>query len=247
MELEGSVLERVRTYESMSRWEKSELGRDLRRLGLSYGEIMELISVKKSTLATWCRDVTLTEAQIEAIKERRASTVLGVPRNTQRKRHREVELIAAQAALEAEHLVDDPFWTAGVALYWGEGSKTVRRLAMANADPAALRMFKRWSEGYLPPNHGWRARLNLHADNNELAAREWWSAQVGSHSPTSPKRMSNRTGRVTARTTCHSAYARSSKAKAPMHPSSPWPGSSSSEGDSVVKIVPGRWRNWQRS
>jgi hypothetical protein len=178
MELEGSVLERVRTYESMSRWEKSELGRDLRRLGLSYGEVMELIPVKKSTLATWCREVTLTEEQIEAIRERRPSPVRGVPRNTQRKRHREVELIAAQAALEAEHLVDDPFWTAGVSLYWGEGSKTVRRLAMANADPAALRMFKRWSESYLPPNHGWRARLNLHADNDEPAAREWWSAQV---------------------------------------------------------------------
>lgn len=47
VELEGEVLERVRTYESLSRWEKSELGRDLRRLGLSYGEIMELIPVKK--------------------------------------------------------------------------------------------------------------------------------------------------------------------------------------------------------
>jgi hypothetical protein len=178
MKLEVVVLERVRTYESLSRWEKSELGRDLRRAGLSYGEIMELIPVKKSTLATWCRNVNLTDGQIDAIKDRRPSTSRGVPRNTQRKRHREVEMISAQAALEAEHLVADPFWTAGVSLYWSEGSKTIRRLAMANADPAALRMFKRWSESYLPPNHGWRARLNLHADNDELAAREWWSEEV---------------------------------------------------------------------
>ena len=46
MELETEVLERVRTYESASRWDRRELGRDLRRLGLSYGEIMELIPVK---------------------------------------------------------------------------------------------------------------------------------------------------------------------------------------------------------
>lgn len=70
MELEGKFLRRVREWESMSRWDRSELGRDLRRLGLSYGEIMELIPVKKSTLATWCREVTLTEEQMAAIRER---------------------------------------------------------------------------------------------------------------------------------------------------------------------------------
>jgi hypothetical protein len=178
MELAANLLERVRTYETLSRWEKSELGRAMRRAGLSYGEIMELIPVKKSTLATWCRDIGLTGDQIDAIKSRRPSTNRGVPRNAQRKRHREVELIGAQAALEAEHLIADAFWTAGVSLYWGEGSKTIRRLAMANADPAALRMFKSWSEHYLPPNHGWRAKLNLHADNDELVARRWWSDEV---------------------------------------------------------------------
>jgi hypothetical protein len=43
MELEEGILERVRNWDRMSRWERSELGRDLRRLGMSYGEIMALI------------------------------------------------------------------------------------------------------------------------------------------------------------------------------------------------------------
>jgi hypothetical protein len=179
MELEAAVLERVRTYHSLSRWEKSELGRDLRRLGLSYGEIMDLIPVKKSTLATWCRDVKLNEVQVKAIKVRRPSTRRGVPRNTQWRRHREVKLIQAQAVLEAHHLVSDPFWTAGVAMYWGEGGKATRRLSMANSDPAALRLFMSWSRKYLPPETGWRAKLNIHADNDEAAARRWWSCELG--------------------------------------------------------------------
>lgn len=178
MELEGKFLQRVGEWEKMSRWERSELGRDLRRLGLSYGEIMELIPVKKSTLATWCRDVRLSEEQIEALKLRRPSTRRGVPRDTQRKRRKVVELIGAQAILEAEHLVNDPFWTAGVSMYWGEGSKTKKQLAVANADPAVLRMFKRWAIEFLPPDRGWRARLNLHADNDELGARLWWARQL---------------------------------------------------------------------
>ena len=110
MELEAVLLERVETWERLSRWEKSELGKDLRRAGLSYGEIMGLIPVKKSTLATWCRDVKLTEEQLAAIRVRNPA-LPGIPRNTQRKRHREIELITAQAALEAIHLQDDPFWT----------------------------------------------------------------------------------------------------------------------------------------
>jgi hypothetical protein len=177
MELEVAVLERVRAYQSLSRWERSELGKALRRLGLSYGEIMDLIPVKKSTLATWCREVGLTTEQIEAIRERRAQEP-GIPRNTQRKRHREIELIRAQAKLEAEHFVDDPHWVAGVALYWGEGFKTQAQLGMANSDPHALRLFMKWADHFHEPT-GFRAKLNLHADNDEPAARNWWSRQLG--------------------------------------------------------------------
>lgn len=181
MELEVAVLERVRAYESLSRWERSELGRELRRLGLSYGEIMELIPVKKSTLATWCRDVTLTPEQIEAIKERRPPTpgtrVAGVGRNTQWKRHAEIKEIKAQATREAEHLIDDPLWLAGVTLYWGEGFKTQNQLGMANSDPHALRLFMKWADRFHEPT-GFRAKLNIHADNDEPTAREWWAAEL---------------------------------------------------------------------
>jgi len=90
MELEAEVLERVGTWKSLSRWEKSELGKDLRRQGLSYGEIMDLIDVKKSTLATWCRKVKLTTEQIAAIKRRRAQEP-GIPVDTQWKRRLEIE------------------------------------------------------------------------------------------------------------------------------------------------------------
>ena len=176
MELEAGILERVRKYEALSRWERRELGKDLRRVGLSYGEIMDLVPVKKSTLATWCREVRLSDEQIAAIKERRAQ-IPGIPRDTQRKRHLEIDLIRAQAKLEAEHLVEDPFWVAGVSMYWGEGFKTQSTLGMANSDPFALRLFIAWSDRF----HGegeYRARLNVHAENDEEWARRWWSQEL---------------------------------------------------------------------
>jgi hypothetical protein len=137
MKLRDEVLERVKTYETSSQWEKSEVGRSLRGLGLSYGEIMDLIPVKKSTLATWCRDVMLSNDQIDAIRERRAQ-IPRIPRDTRRKRHAEIQRIREGAAVDARRLLLEPHWTAGVALYSGEGSKTQNQLGMANADPAAL-------------------------------------------------------------------------------------------------------------
>jgi hypothetical protein len=176
MEVGAEVQERIDRWASLSRWDKSELGRDLRRPGRSYREITDLIPVKKSTLATWCREVVLSAEQHGAIKARTGS-VVGIPRDTQWKRRQEVELIRAQASLEAEHLVEDPLWSSGVTLYWGEGFKTQNQLGMANADPYALRMFINWADRYLQPSTGFRARLNLHA-NDEPTARVWWASEL---------------------------------------------------------------------
>lgn len=178
MELEASLLERVRDFESSSRWERSELGRDLRRVGLSYGEIMELIPVKKSTLATWCRDVRLTDEQLAAIKARTAQEP-GLPRDTQRKRRGEIEKLRRMAVDRLPGLLTDPIWLAGTVLYWAEGSKTRNQLRLANTDPNALRLFISWVHGYLDPEASFSIQLHLHHGNDELAAREHWQTELG--------------------------------------------------------------------
>jgi hypothetical protein len=177
MEVGTEFQARIAGWETLSRWERSELGKDLRRLGLSYGEIMGLIPVKKSTLATWCREVKLTEEQLVAIKSRRPPFP-GIPRDTQRKRHREIHLIEAQARLEALHLQDDPFWAMGVALYWAEGTKASRRLELAHSEPEALRLFMSWARRFFRPDAIFGAAINLHFDNDEQAAKKYWSAQL---------------------------------------------------------------------
>ncbi len=163
MELGKYLEERVANWDGLSRWEKSELGKDLRRAGLSYGEVMALIPVKKSTLATWCRKVRLTDEQYQAIKTRTGSQE-GIPRDTNRKRRQEIELIQREARERARDLGCDPLFTAGVALYWGEGSKTSRRLEMAHSEPEALRFFMRWTRVFLHPDAAFAACLNLHAE-----------------------------------------------------------------------------------
>jgi hypothetical protein len=178
MEVGTEIRGRIASWNTLSRWDRAELGRDLRRLGLSYGEVMDLIPVKKATLATWCRDVKLTEEQYAAIQVRTGSRQ-GIPRDTNRKRREEIAMIRARARHRVPDLLTEPFWVAGVVLYWAEGFKTPGKVGMANSDPRALRLFVAWVRAYLDPSADFSLQLHLHAGNDDEAAKRHWKAETG--------------------------------------------------------------------
>jgi len=177
MDVPAELRSSIRRFGELGRWERAELGRSLRRLGLSYGEIQRLIPVPKGTLAGWCRGIHLTPLQIAALQER-CGPAAG-PRDTQWKRRQEIARIRAAAADYATAHIGDPFWVAGTVLYWGEGSKTTRKLELSNADPRALRLFMHWTRMYLDGQARFVAALNVHADNDEPAARLYWMQELG--------------------------------------------------------------------
>jgi hypothetical protein len=179
MEVGTEFRVRIAGWEKLSRWERSELGKDLRRLGLSYGEIMDLVPVKKSTLATWCRELKLTEEQVEAIKERTYGSRLGIPVDTQWKRRLEVEQIRNQARTRAMDLMDDPFWVAGTILYWAEGTKGPHQVGLANTDARAHLLFIDWIRRYLVEDAEFRLQLHLHQGNDDDLAKEHWRRALG--------------------------------------------------------------------
>ena len=175
-----ALLERAFEWDDLHRWERSELGKALRRLGLTYGEIRGLIPVPKSTLSSWCREIRLTEAQVEEIRIRTSpGSRAGIPVNTQWKRRREIARMRTEARGFARARLDDPFFIAGVVLYWGEGSKTHGHLSVANADPRALRLFIAWVRGFHEPAADFVLKINLHAGNNEPKARAFWRKATG--------------------------------------------------------------------
>ena len=64
-------------------------------------------------------------------------------------------------------------------LYWGEGAKTKRMLALANADPAALRLFVAWARHYHDADADFVLSLHLHQGNCDSAARSYWATELG--------------------------------------------------------------------
>lgn len=176
MHIPPALQHSIASFEQLGRWDRAEVGRALRSLGLSYGEILELIPVPKGTLAGWCREIRLSDAQVAAIKQRRGPRES--PRNTQWRRRLEVEQIRERARAEVSGLVCEPLWLAGTVLYWAEGSKTRRILELTNSDPRALRLFIAWVETYLNPHPEYVLSLNLHADNDETFGKRYWRAAL---------------------------------------------------------------------
>ena len=174
------VLEAAANWQSLTRWERAELGRRLRRQGWTYGEIMEVLPVVKGTLAGWCREIRLTPEQVEAIKLRRPpGTRTGIPVDTQRKRHAEIARIKKDARLEAHTRLYDAAWMAGVIMYWAEGSKTRPRLELTNSDERALRLFINWTRSYLMPEAQFVLALHLHEGNDDSGAQAHWASHLG--------------------------------------------------------------------
>lgn len=170
----NALLARAAKWEDLTRWERAEVGRALRRLGWAYTEIRQVIPVPKSTLSGWCQTVALTWEQVEAIRDRSVSAA-GVPRDTQWRRREEIAAIREAAAAEVADLIHEPLWVAGITLYWGEGSKTSSRLALTNTDPLTLVLFRRWTRQYLDDAAEFVLALHLHDGNDEGAAKHFWT------------------------------------------------------------------------
>lgn len=136
-----------------------------------------MLPVARTTLAGWCEGIDLTSEQPRKSDqrgtERRTRSI-----DTQWKRRGEIARPRTQARASADRQIRDPVWVAGLVLHWGEGSKSDRRLELSNSEPAALRLFMAWTRRFHDPDAAFRAAINLHANNDEPGARQFWAEQL---------------------------------------------------------------------
>ncbi len=121
----------------------------LRQSGLSYSEILRHVSVAKSTLSLWFRDVHLARRQQQRLTERRRSAQLRGAEARHRNRIEQTALIVDRSRKEVKKLDQTAKWLIGVVLYWAEGSKQRNgywggRVQFGNSDPRMARLFQKW-------------------------------------------------------------------------------------------------------
>lgn len=119
-----------------------ELARRLRReQGLPIKTIAAAIGVSPSSVSRWVRDVELTSAQADALRD--ANPIYnrqrsGTARSSANARARRVA--AQQNGARLAH-AGDPLHQMGCMLYWAEGARSRNHLEFTNSDPAMVQLF----------------------------------------------------------------------------------------------------------
>ncbi len=129
---------------------KKEIAIDLRKSGASYSEIENSISIPKSTLAHWLKDVILTPAQKQKLEERRQKTARANSRKRVLGISQKIEEIKKSSAGNIKNISKRELWLMGIMLYWKEGAllnneNNLRKgVRFTSSDPRLIRLFLKW-------------------------------------------------------------------------------------------------------
>ena len=133
----------------MSKPFKKEQALEWRKYGRSISDIASALSVSKSTVSVWCRDIALSEEAIANIaKSGNAKATIALMRYSEEKRTQRqlAELKSAKkGACRLSSLSDRDIYCIGLGLYWGEGYKTgSQEFGFTNSDPRMILFYMRW-------------------------------------------------------------------------------------------------------
>jgi transcriptional regulator with XRE-family HTH domain len=146
----------------------------LRRKGKSYSEIKERVKVSKSTLSGWLKDIELTREQESRLSKLQATGYAGAKKQqaASLKHHEEIK---KNAECEAAELVKDPFFVAGLMLYWAEGSKNFGSVQFSNSDPAMIKIMMRWFRSFCAVSEDkFRISLFIHSLHTKEDCQKFW-------------------------------------------------------------------------
>lgn len=160
---------------------------DLRRQGLSYREILERVTVSKSSLSLWLQSVGLSKTQKQRLTEKKLASARRGALKKKEDRIFRTGIIMEEAKKEVGKLTERERWLIGVALYWAEGSKEKEwspgsSAQLINSDPRMIQFFLKWLifrckipknmlqfEIYIHENHKYRLG----------EVRNYWSLKTG--------------------------------------------------------------------
>jgi len=142
--------------------------RRLRALGWTMPDIAAELSVSRSSVSLWTREVPV-ERGPRRLRPRE-------PNVLERRKATEIADLLEAGRARIGALSERDLLIAGAALYAGEGSKTGQRAAFANTDPAMIALFCRWLRQFFPVDESrLRVSLYLHQGLNLPASQAFWS------------------------------------------------------------------------
>jgi transposase-like protein len=156
----------------MVKREDREKARLLRQNGASVRDIALQLGVSTGSVSQWVRDITLTQAQIDALQADRyqyGAQNKGAKQNQERAR---LKRLAYQAVGRQRAREGSPLFLAGCMLFWAEGAKTRNRIYFANSDPNMQLFFIRFLREELGvKDEDFTINIHCHYNDPEVVRR----------------------------------------------------------------------------
>ncbi|MDB5245243.1 MAG: hypothetical protein JWN90_348 [Parcubacteria group bacterium] len=158
----------------------------LRLEGKSYNEIRKLLGIRsKSTLGVWFKELTLTPQAASLLKR---NIDLATKRkllafNANRSERIRLENLEARrkGSLEVGQLSKRDLFILGIALYWGEGTKSegnssYNSLSFSNSDPEMIEVFLKFLREIIHvPENKIRGNMHIYESIDVTTAKKFWS------------------------------------------------------------------------
>jgi hypothetical protein len=171
--------------------------------GLPINEISRRVSVSKSSVSLWVRDIELTPQQEEALRAKNPAYNRQLSGWRQNAAKHRAKRMAAQESGRTLAQRSEPLHLAGCMLYWAEGSKRRNQLCFSNSDPEMVKFFVAFLKTYFDVRDSdIRITCHLFADHIERQreVEQFWLNEAGLPSESLRKSVVN-------------VYSRSSKRK----------------------------------
>lgn len=159
--------------------------RKLRRKGESIKQIAKLLKVSVSTASLWCRDVILTNKQIENLRKRQTDPFYGKRLEYYLKKKKEFSLkllnLKNEGIKSIGRLSKREVFLIGIALYWGEGFKKDSLIGLATLDINIAKFFIFWlnkSFGIVTKDLLLRVTANISYKSKIKELEKYWSKEL---------------------------------------------------------------------
>ena len=150
--------------------------------GLPIKEIARLLGVSKSSVSLWVRDIQLSAAQHEALRQRNPAYNRQLNGRAVAAANRRAARQSYQAEGRELARRGDPLHAAGCMLFWAEGSRTRNAVRFTNSDPEMIRFFIAFLRKFFDvPDDRVRVWCNLFADHasRQEEVETFWLEVVG--------------------------------------------------------------------
>ncbi|MCK5044450.1 hypothetical protein KAR26_01820 [Candidatus Parcubacteria bacterium] len=159
---------------------EKNLSRKLRLQGYSINEICRKLSLAKSSVSIWVRDIKLTTTQKENLSSKGIKKEIIERRRTTRliRENAKRQIIINEAKEDIDSLSKKDLFLIGIALYWAEGSKSQRNaVKFSNSDSRMIKLMMRFFKDICRvPEKKLKGYIHIHHHLDVKKSEDYWSS-----------------------------------------------------------------------